>query len=154
MICARRRLTRRAPTGQSARTCAEAIAGLTRARVPGMAPGDLHEAVETAFNNRDVEALVALYEHDASLFGLAGPVQGTEAIRAAWTEMLAMAGETRLVTQYVIEQDDIALLSNRWTSVAGEDEISATSAEVARRQSDGTWKYVIDNPDSAGVLAG
>jgi ketosteroid isomerase-like protein len=124
------------------------------ARVPGMAPGDLHEAVETAFNTRDVESLVALYEPDAWLFGVTGPVQGTEAIRAAWTEMLAMGGKTRLVTQYVIEQGDIALLSNRWTSVAGEDEISATSAEVARRQSDGTWKYVIDNPDSAGVLAG
>ena len=119
-----------------------------------MAPADLHQAVETAFNNRDVEALVALYERDAWLVGLAGPVQGTDAIRAAWTEMLEMSGQTRLVTQYVIEQGDIALLSNRWTSVVGEDEISATSAEVARRQSDGTWKYVIDNPDSAGVLAG
>ena len=105
-----------------------------------MAPGDLHEAVETAFNNRDVEALVALYEPDAWLFGLAGPVQGTEAIRAAWTEMLTMAGQTRLVTQYVIEHGDIASLSNRWTSVGLEDEISATTAEVARPQSDGTWE--------------
>ena len=68
--------------------------------------------------------------------------------------MLTMAGQTRLVTQYVIEHGDIALLSNRWTSVGLEDEISATTAEVARRQRDGTWKYVIDNPDSAGVLAG
>src|SRR3954453_8100574 len=126
--------------------------GLTSASE--VAPGDLHRAVETAFNNRDVEALVALYEPDAWLFGLAGPVQGTDAIRAAWTEMLEMAGQTRLVTQYVIEQGDIALLSNRWTSVAGDDEISATSAEVARRQSDGSWRYLIDNPDSAGVLAG
>ena len=119
-----------------------------------MTPGDLHEAVETAVNNRNVDALVALYEQDAWLFGPAGPVQGTEAIRAAWTEMLNMSGQSRLVTQYVIEQGDVALLSNRWTSVVGEDEISATSAEVARRQSDGTWKYLIDNPDSAGVLAG
>src|SRR3954452_18692127 len=119
-----------------------------------VAPSDLHRAVETAFNNRDVEALVALYEPDAWLFGLAGPVQGTEAIRAAWTEMFEISGQTRLVTQYVIERGDIALLSNRWTSVVGDDEISATSAEVARRQSDGTWKYLIDNPDSAGVLAG
>ena len=58
----------------------------------------------------------------------------TEAIRAAWTEMLGMSDQTRLVTQYVIERGDIALLSNRWTSNVGGDEISATSAEVARRQ--------------------
>jgi ketosteroid isomerase-like protein len=119
-----------------------------------MAPGDLHQAVEAAFNRRDVEALVALYEPDAWLFGPAGPVQGTEAIRGAWTEMMEMSGQTRLVTQYVIEQGDIALLSNRWLSVVGEHEISATSAEVARRQGDGTWKYLIDYPDSAGLLAG
>ena len=119
-----------------------------------VAPGDLHVAVEMAVNNRNVDALVALYEQDAWLFGPAGPVQGTEAIRTAWIQMLDMSGQTRLVTQYVIEHGDVALLSNRWTSVVGDDEISATSAEVARRQSDGTWKYLIDNPDSAGVLAG
>ena len=28
----------------------------------------------------------------------------------------------------------------------------AATAEVVRRQDDGTWKYVIDNPDAAGVL--
>jgi ketosteroid isomerase-like protein len=119
-----------------------------------MTPGDLHHAVESAFNDRDIESLVALYEDDAWLFGLAGPVQGTEAIRAAWTEMLGMSNQTRLVTRYVKEHGDIALLSNRWTSNVGGDEISATSAEVVRRQGDGSWKYVIDNPDAAGVLAG
>jgi ketosteroid isomerase-like protein len=120
-----------------------------------MAPGDLHDAVQTAFNKGDVDALVELYEDDAWLFGPSGPVQGTDAIRGAWTEMLAMAaGPIQMVTQYVIEQGDIALLSNRWTSTIGEDEISAATAEVARRQSDGTWKYLIDNPDAAGVLAG
>ena len=30
--------------------------------------------------------------------------------------------------------------------------MSAATAEVVRRQADGTWKYVIDNPDAAGVL--
>src|SRR6185312_15438678 len=107
-----------------------------------------------AFNKRDVDALVRLYEDDAWLFGPSGPVHGTDAIRGAWTEMLAMGGSVQMVTQYVIEQGDIALLSNRWTSTIGEDEVSAVTAEVARRQSDGTWKYLIDNPDAAGVLTG
>jgi len=45
-------------------------------------------------------------------------------------------------------------LSNRWTSTIGDDELSSVTPEVARRQSDGTWKYIIDNPDVAGILAG
>jgi len=68
--------------------------------------------------------------------------------------MLGPVQQTRLITQYVIEQGDIALLSNRWTATFDGADISASSAEVARRQSDGTWKYVIDNPDAAGELAG
>jgi ketosteroid isomerase-like protein len=118
-----------------------------------MEPGDLHQAVQTAFNNRDVEALVALYQSDAWLFGPTGPVQGAAAIRDAWTDMLALAEHTEMVTLYAIEQGDIALLSNRWTATSQDGEVSAVSAEVARRQSDGTWKYVIDNPDAAGVLS-
>jgi len=85
---------------------------------------------------------------------LSGPVQGTDAIRGAWTDIMAMAGPIEMVTQYVIEQGDVALLSNRWTTTIGDQQMSAATAEVARRQSDGTWKYVIDNPDAAGVLAG
>jgi hypothetical protein len=46
------------------------------------------------------------------------------------------------------------VLSNRWTMRIGDDEMSATTAEVARRQPDGIWRYLIDNPDGAGVLAG
>jgi hypothetical protein len=30
---------------------------------------------------------------------------------------------------------------------------SATTAEVARKQSDGSWRYVIDNPDAVGNIA-
>ena len=118
-----------------------------------MSPSDLHDAVQAAFNSQDLDGLVGLYESDAWLFGLSGPVQGTDAIRAAWAEMMAMSGQTQMITQYAVEMGDIALLSNRWTITVGDAEISAVTAEVARRQSDGTWKYIIDNPDAAGLLA-
>ena len=118
-----------------------------------MTPGDLHSAVQSAFNSGDIDSLVDLYEPDAWLFGQSGPVQGADAIRGVWSEMSGMTGSVEMVTQYVIEQGDIALLSNRWTAVIGGDQVSGVTAEVARRQSDGTWKYVFDNPDAAGVLA-
>lgn len=121
--------------------------------VPHVEPRELHPAVAAAFNARDVEALVALYEPDAWLFGLAGPVQGTDAVRAAWTELVAMGGTMTLDTIHALELGDLALLSSRWTLTAGETVVSAVSAEVARRQDDGTWRYVFDNPDAAGALA-
>src|SRR5687767_7084814 len=111
-----------------------------------MEPAELHDRVRVAFNNGDVDALVGLYEDDASLFGGAGPVKGREAIRATWAEFVAMGGQLEMETLYAVEHDDIAMMSNRWTMTIGSDVISAVTAEVARRQPDGTWRYVIDNP--------
>lgn len=119
-----------------------------------MEPSDIHATVESAFRARDVDALVALYEPDAWFFSLTGPVQGLDAIRTAWEAVFEMGGEDfALTTQYAIEQGDLALLSNTWSLTVGGETMSATTAEVARRQADGTWKYVIDNPDAAGLLA-
>jgi ketosteroid isomerase-like protein len=45
----------------------------------------------------------------------------------------------------------LAYLSNRWSLSGGTmpdgraAALGATTAEVARRQPDGTWRYVIDN---------
>ena len=119
-----------------------------------MEPSDIHRTVESALNARDVDALVALYEPDAWFFSLDGPVQGTEAIREAWNGIIAMEpGPIQMTTLYAVEQGDIAMISNRWTMDVGGEVMSAATAEVVQRQSDGTWKYVIDNPDAAGALA-
>ena len=57
-----------------------------------------------------------------------------------------------MVTRYAVESGDIALLSNEWTlELEGNPVASAVTAEVARRQDDGTWRYVIDNPFAAGA---
>ena len=127
----------------------------SRPSVREMKPGDVHQLVQGAFNSKDVGALVALYEPNAWLFGPDGPVHGHDAIRETWAAFVAMDAQIEMVTQYVVVQDDIALLSNRWTARIGDDEMSAVTAEVARRQPDGTWRYLIDNPDGAttGVLA-
>ena len=77
-------------------------------------------------------------------------MQGHDAIRCVWDGFVAMDGQLEVTTQYAVVQGEVALLSNRWTMRIGDDEMSATTAEVARRQPDGTWRYLIDNPDGAG----
>jgi ketosteroid isomerase-like protein len=93
------------------------------ASVRAVEPGDLHQLVQEAFNSKDVDALVALYEPNAWLFGPDGPVQGHDAIRDTWAGFVAMDAQLELVTQYVVLQDEIALLSNRWTARIGDDEM-------------------------------
>ena len=116
-----------------------------------MGAEELHGAVEKAINNGDVDALVALYEPDACLLGPEGEqFVGTEAIRSTWTEMLAFGGSVAMTTLSAAEAGDIAYLSNRWElTIDGAVVASAITGEVARKQSDGSWKYVIDNPYAA-----
>lgn len=117
-----------------------------------MDPADLHRRVEAGINSGDIDALVSLYELDGVLLGEDGAAAvGHDAIRAAWS-MVAGAGTIQMTTQYAIEVGDLALLSNTWTFDADGFHDSATTAEVARRQSDGSWLYVIDNPYSSRNL--
>jgi ketosteroid isomerase-like protein len=118
-----------------------------------MGAEDLHGAVEKAVNNRDVEGLVALYEPDACMLGPAGEqAVGLDAIRATWEELLAFDGSLAMTTLSAVEAGDLAYLANRWEmTIDGAVVASAITAEVARQQADGSWKYVIDNPYAAEV---
>jgi ketosteroid isomerase-like protein len=57
-----------------------------------------------------------------------------------------MKGRMTLRSRYAIEAGDLAILSNEWTYTAGDQTMSAVTAEVARRQTEGGWLYVIDHP--------
>jgi ketosteroid isomerase-like protein len=49
--------------------------------------------------------------------------------------------------------DDLALVIVSWTSVLSSDEakvLSGTATDIVRRQADGTWKLVLDNPYGVG----
>jgi uncharacterized protein (TIGR02246 family) len=113
-----------------------------------MAAAELHAKVQTAFNAGDVDALVALYEPDARMFHEDGTVaEGVDAIREVWAGFIALGGQIAMTTRYAVEADEIALLSNSWTfTMDGADVAGALTSEVARRQPDGSWRYVIDNP--------
>jgi ketosteroid isomerase-like protein len=108
---------------------------------------DLHRLVEEAFNAGDVDGLVALYEPDAAMATPdGGIVRGHTAIREQWAAFVALGGTIAMVTRHAVEAGDGALLSNDWQFVGGGMELSSRTSEVARRQPDGTWKYVIDHP--------
>jgi uncharacterized protein (TIGR02246 family) len=115
--------------------------------VRGLALADIHPSVEAGVNNQDLDGLMALYSPDATMVLPDGSmVVGTEAIREQWAALLAMKGRMTLRSRHVIESGDLAILSNEWTFTVGDQSVGATTAEVARRQADGGWLYVIDHP--------
>jgi uncharacterized protein (TIGR02246 family) len=115
-------------------------------------PEDLHQLFAARVNARDVDGLVELYEPDAVTYDLQGNRhEGAEALRAMLTGLVSIVdhieGETRKVTVH----DDLALLSGGWRATGtGPDgqpaALTGTNAEIARRQPDGSWRFVIDDP--------
>lgn len=86
----------------------------------------------------DVEALVALYEPGAVLAAGAVVATGEAAIRRFYADLLDRRKDFPYVeTLPPIRNGDLALTVARTPN-------GALSVEIARRQSDGAWRWVID----------
>jgi ketosteroid isomerase-like protein len=107
----------------------------------------IHPAVEAGFNDQDLDGLMRLYAPNARMILLDGSTAtGSDAIREQWSGLLEMGGRLAIRSRYAIEAGDLAILSNEWTLRTGDQMMSAVTAEVAARQSEGGWLYVIDHP--------
>lgn len=118
-------------------------------------PQELQSLFVAAFNSSDLDALLALYEPNAALATQSGvPQVGTDKLEDSFRTIIGMKGKMAIDTTYAVETDDIALLRGSWsmeslTPVGKAVTMKGQSIEVARRQPDGSWLFVIDHPFGA-----
>jgi uncharacterized protein (TIGR02246 family) len=113
-------------------------------------------AVIDAFSERlaegDLEGALALYEPAATFAPQPGQqVSGIEAIRPALEQFIALKPTMTGTIEKVMEADGVALVVNRWSlSGTGPDgapiEMAGVSSDVMRRQADGSWRILVDDP--------
>ncbi len=101
---------------------------------------------------RDLEALLALYE-PAAVFAPRPEVvhTGRLAIGGALAELLALSPVMETNVREVHQAGDIALVIVDWSlrATAPDGSLvtqSGKSADVLRRQTDGSWRVLIDHP--------
>lgn len=116
---------------------------MSESRNPAREPEELSRLFVERVNARDVEGLVALYETDAVLATPdGGAVRGEAEIRRFYTALTASAPQFTPGEQHpALRVGELALTSTRLPGGAG------ATAEVARRQPDGTWRWVLDRPN-------
>ena len=115
-------------------------------------PEEIDRLFVQAFSAHDLDALVALYEPDAVLVPQQGQtVTGRDAIRETLKGFLTLCGEFRSEVKSVVQTGDLALVRSDWSLVGTAPggcpvDLSGCGVAIVRRQPDGSWLFVIDNP--------
>jgi uncharacterized protein (TIGR02246 family) len=115
-------------------------------------PEALMQSFAACMHAGDLARLVALYEPDAVFEPQPGVVvEGRDAIGGALAELLALRPRLDVTPVQILRADDIALVVNDWTmtgTAPGGSPVrqGGRSADVVRRQMDGTWLVLVDKP--------
>ena len=116
-------------------------------------PAQMHGQFGKIANVGDAESLLSLYEPGAVIAPPPGaPAAKGEPAAEHIATLVAMRPRfTRVTTTKVFESGDIALLCSEWEAVTTDPDgneipMEGRGTEVLRRQSDGNWLCVIDNP--------
>jgi ketosteroid isomerase-like protein len=118
------------------------------------------EMVDAAFNRGDLEAVLDFYEANAVVVMEPDSLaRGHQELRDFFTGVMRAGSSARQLKTSIIEADGVALFLSRWTLDSPYAENAATNREfiattVLRRQADGRWRALIDNPIGPLVLGG
>jgi ketosteroid isomerase-like protein len=111
---------------------------------PARDPQDLERLLVSRERAGDVDGMMALYEPHAVVdCGDGRLLEGKEAIRAFFAELVAVGRKFAFGDQRpAVISGDLALTSTRLPD-------GSVTAEIARRQGDGTWLWVVDKFSNA-----
>lgn len=116
-------------------------------------PGEASRLFEARFAAGDLDGLMELYEDDAVFTNAQGAHVGPEAIRQVLARYLSTGASIVMNESVAFEAGDLALVHWSWTMSFPDGRVAeGATAEVLRRQGDGSWKFIIDNPDGPALI--
>jgi len=116
------------------------------------------ETMNGAFGRGDVDTIMTTYEPGAVVVGEPGaPTRGDTQLRAMFARSIAAKAKFVLGEHDVVQAGDLALHVTDWQMTGEAPDGSAItgrglSVAVLRRQPDGSWAMVIDNPFGDALL--
>ena len=115
-------------------------------------PEQLLKSIVEGINTGNLDALMSLYEPEAAFARQPGSLaHGLTGIRESLAGFIAMKGTLDLTVTRILEAGGLAFVAGAWTFTGtGPDgqpvALAGRSGDVLRRQADGSWRFVIDNP--------
>jgi len=115
-------------------------------------PEEVLQSIVDGINTGNLDALMTLYEPQAAFASQPGSLaHGLAGVRESLAAFTAMKGTLDLTLTRILEASDLALVVGVWSFMGtGPDgapvKLTGHNADVLRRQTDGSWRFVIDNP--------
>jgi uncharacterized protein (TIGR02246 family) len=133
------------------------VLGITSAAIAIMLPRDPENwpnVFEQHLNAGDLDAVISLYEPTARFVAPSGEtIIGRDGIREVIARLIQAKTKFKSQVLKVVATDDLALLYTDFDVTTADAsgkvvELRSRAIEVLRRQSDGTWKLIIGDPNA------
>jgi uncharacterized protein (TIGR02246 family) len=118
--------------------------------MPANSPEDICRLFQQHMAAGDLDAVLSVYDPEAVFVNRSGEVkQGRDGLRQELAPFAAMKTRFAFTIKQVVRSGDIALMHTEW-QVSFPQPMSVYAIEVARRQPDGTWRWLIGDPFTVG----
>jgi uncharacterized protein (TIGR02246 family) len=118
--------------------------------MPAKSPEEICQLFQQYMARGDMDSLLSVYDSEAVFLNRAGEVKkGRQGLREELEPFVAAKAFFEFRIRQVIRSGDIALMHTEWV-VSSPEPVSVYAIEVARRQSDGTWCWLIGDPFTVG----
>jgi len=118
--------------------------------MPAKSPEEICRLFQQYMAEGDIEALLSIYDPEAVFLNQAGEAKkGRQGLKQELEPLAAATAIFNFNVKQVTQSGDIALMHTHWT-VSSPEPMSVYAIEVARRQPDGTWCWLIGDPFTVG----
>ncbi len=118
--------------------------------MPANRPEEICHLFQRYMREGDLDAVITVYDAEAVFLNQAGEVRkGRETVREELAPFAAVKATFDFKIKQVIQAGDIALMHTEW-KISSPRPTSLYAIEVARRQPDGTWRWLIGDPFTVG----
>jgi len=118
--------------------------------MPARSPEEICRLFQQYMAAGDLESLLSIYDPEAVFLNQSGEVKkGRQGLKQELAPLATAKAIFHFDIKQVIQSGDIVLMHTHWT-VSSPQPMSVYAIEVARRQPDGTWCWLIGDPFTVG----